>query len=368
MKTKRLGFRLFTLLVTAVIICSATFVPAASASTPAKTDQQVVLKANSTCVVNFDKVVIKAKNSSNSKTVVSAPKGTKLTVISQSGDWYKVKTAAGKTGFVYGKYVAPYTKLTVKRKLESTITLATTTSTHDTGLLDVLVPAFEKKYGVSVKVISVGTGEALKMGMMGDADVVLVHARAQENKFVADGYGVNRRDVMHNEFFIIGPDKDPANVMKAKDLNAAMQAIADSKTPFISRSDKSGTNTKEIALWNDAKIKPSKQSWYVEAGLGMGETIMMAAEKGAYTLTDSGTWFAYMDKVKGMKVVRQGDKTLLNPYGVIAVNPQKNKNVHYDSAMAFVDFVTSPEGQKIIGTFKANGHLLFTPEGTKNFN
>lgn len=368
MKTKRLGFRLFALLVTAVLICSATFAPAASAAVPAKTGLQVILKANSTCVVNYTKVVLKAKATSKSKTVAYVAKGTKLTVISKSGNWYKVKTSAGKLGFVYGKYVSPYAKLTATRKLEPTLTLATTTSTKDTGLLDVLVPAFEKKFGVSVKVISVGTGEALKMGMMGDADVVLVHARAQENKFVADGYGVNRRDVMHNEFFIIGPANDPAGVMKAKDLNAAMKLIADSKSPFISRADKSGTNTKEIALWAAAKVSPSKQSWYIEAGQGMGETIMMAAEKGAYTLTDSGTWFAYLDKIKGMKVVRQGDKTLLNPYGVIAVNPQKNKNVHYNSAMAFIDFVTSAEGQKIIGAYKANGHLLFTPEGAQNFN
>ncbi len=333
----------------------------------AKTGLQVTLQADSICVVNIAQAALKEKATRSSKTLEIVKKGAKLTVISKSGSYYKVKAASGKTGFIYGGSVVQGTGA-VSKKLEKTMVLATTTSTNDTGLLGVLVPAFEKKYGVSVKIISVGTGEALRLGQMGDADVVLVHARSQEDTFIANGYGVNRRDVMHNDFFIVGPKDDPAKVSAASDINAAMKAIFDSGATFISRGDNSGTHSKEKALWSSAKLSPTKEKWYISAGLGMGDTLMMAQEKDAYTITDSGTWFAFEDKLPGLKIVRKGDKILLNPYGVIAVNPAKHKNVHYNSAMAFIDFITSAEGQQIIGNFKANGKQLFTPEGAYNLN
>lgn len=253
---------------------------------------------------------------------------------------------------------------TTRWNVEKTMTLATTTSTRDTGLLDYLIPIFEKKYGISVKVISVGTGEAIEMGKRGDADVVLVHARASEDAFVNSGYGVNRKDVMHNDFFIVGPKNDPAKIADEKDAKTAMKKIAESKSAFISRGDQSGTHKKELSLWSKFNIKPQGERWYMESGQGMGDTLMMASEKGAYTLVDSGTWYAFEDKVN-LKVVVKGDKDLLNPYGVIAVNPEKYKNIHYNAAMAFIEFLTSDEGQKLIAGYKKNGHQLFYPDAKK---
>lgn len=246
--------------------------------------------------------------------------------------------------------------------LEADLVLATTTSTQDTGLLDVLIPAFEKKTGVKVKVVAVGTGAAIEMGKKGDADVVLVHARAAEDEFVASGYGINRRDVMYNEFYIVGPKSDPAGVATTVDAAAALKKIAADKATFISRGDKSGTHSKELAVWKKTGLTPTGMSdrWYIEAGQGMGETLTIADETGGYTLVDSGTWFAYMDKVK-LKVVFKGDEMLSNPYGVIEVNPAKYPNIHYESASAFAEFITSPEGQAIIGSYKKNGQQLFIP-------
>jgi len=251
-----------------------------------------------------------------------------------------------------------------KVEVESEMTLATTTSTRDTGLLDVLVPAFDKKYGVTTKVVAVGTGEALEMGKQGNADVLLVHARKSEDEFVAGGYGINRKDVMYNFFFVVGPKDDPAGAAEAKDAEAAMKKIADTKSNFLSRGDQSGTHKKELAIWEKYSLKPQGEEWYKEAGQGMGDTLTMASEMGAYTLADSGTWYAFQDKVD-LKIVVEGDPILFNPYGVIAVNPEKYPNIHNKAAMAFVDFITSEEGQKIIGDYKKNGQQLFMPDAKK---
>lgn len=325
--------------------------------------------------------------------LTSLKNGTRVTVLEKAGSWYKVKLSSGREGYVYGQYLAgapaagtsgastiqtgpgngttsvtttaPNTSAPVG-KLESDIVLATTTSTQDTGLLDVLVPAYEKKYNVKVKTVAVGTGEAINMGKKGDADVLLVHARSQEDAFVADGYGVNRKDVMYNFFYIVGPKDDPAGIADAKSAADAFKKIAESKSTFISRGDKSGTNTKELGIWNKAGTTPNakKDSWYIESGQGMGPTLTMANEMNAYTLVDSGTWYAFIDKVD-MKIVTENDPILYNPYGVIAVNPEKYPNIHYNSAMAFVNFITSDEGQKIIGDYKKSGHQLFVPHATK---
>ncbi|MGE5629897.1 MAG: substrate-binding domain-containing protein [Caulobacteraceae bacterium] len=249
-------------------------------------------------------------------------------------------------------------------KAESIMTLATTTSTRDTGLLDVLVPAFDKKYGVTTKVVAVGTGEAIEMGKQGNADVLLVHARKSEDEFVAGGYGINRKDVMYNFFFLVGPKDDPAGVKASTDVVSAMKNISDKKAKFVSRGDKSGTNTKELQIWDKSGIKPQGQPWYVESGQGMGDTLTMASEMGAYTLVDSGTWYAFADKVNLM-IVKEGDPALFNPYGVIEVNPEKYPNIHNKAAAAFAGFITSEEGQKIIGDYQKNGHQLFVPNASK---
>lgn len=247
-------------------------------------------------------------------------------------------------------------------KLESDIVLATTTSTQDTGLLDVLIPAFEKKTGVKVKTVAVGSGAAIEMGMKGDADVLLVHSRSAEDEFVASGFGINRKDVMYNEFFLVGPKEDPSGILDTKTAVDAFKKIAADKSKFISRADKSGTNSKELSVWKKAELAPTGKTdeWYVEAAQGMGATLTMADEMNAYTLVDSGTWFAYMDKVS-LQIVSQGDKALANPYGVIEVNPEKYPNIHHKAAAAFSEFITSPEGQKVIGEFMKNGQQLFIP-------
>ena len=306
-------------------------------------------------------------------------KNTEVSIIEKSNSWYKISLANGKTGYAYGSYLtkaakpaavssnapAPAVKpAVVIGKPESTMILATTTSTRDTGLLDVLVPAFDKKYGVTTKVISVGTGEAIEMGKQGNADVLLVHARSSEDAFVDSGYGVNRKDVMYNYFFLVGPKDDPAGIASIKDAGVAMQKIADSKAVFISRGDKSGTHTKELSIWKKFNITPQGRSWYKEAGQGMGDTLMMASEMGGYTLVDSGTWYAFADKVN-LKIVLQGDSVLFNPYGVIAVNPEKYPNIHYNAAMTFIQFITSDEGQQMIRDYKKNGQQLFVPNATK---
>ncbi len=236
--------------------------------------------------------------------------------------------------------------------------MSTTTSTENSGLLKVLLPPFEQQNDVKVDVISVGTGKALKLGESGDVDVVLVHARKLEDKFVADGFGVNRKDVMYNDFVILGPESDPAGVKGSKTAAEALAKIAAKQAPFVSRGDESGTHTKEKELWQLAGGIP-KAAWYVEAGQGMGEVIIMATEKQGYTLADRGTYNAFKKAKTNLVIVFDGEKGLFNPYGVIAVNPQKHPHVKHALALKFIDFITGAEGQKIIADYKVDGDPIF---------
>ncbi len=242
---------------------------------------------------------------------------------------------------------------------EQRIRLATTTSTDNSGLLAVLLPPFEQKYDVKVDVIAVGTGKALKLGENGDVDVVLVHAPEAEKEFVDKGYGINRRDVMYNDFVLVGPRDNPARVKKNSTAAEAFKTIALAKAPFVSRGDDSGTNKKEKKIWELAGVEPEGK-WYMEAGQGMGAVLQIADEKRAYTLTDRGTWLAYAGKLD-LAILLEGDPELFNPYGIIAVNPGVYPYVNYTGAMQLIDWITSPEGQKIIGDFKKNGQALFVP-------
>ncbi|HTY25610.1 MAG TPA: substrate-binding domain-containing protein [Desulfomonilaceae bacterium] len=246
---------------------------------------------------------------------------------------------------------------------ETRLRMSTTTSTEASGLLTVLLPPFEKANNVKVDVISVGTGKALKLGENGDVDVVFVHARPAEDKFVADGYGVDRRDVMHNDFVIVGPKSDPAGIKGAKSAIEAFKLLAEGKADFISRGDNSGTDQLEKQLWKMAGITP-KGKWYIEAGQGMGAVLQMAYDKQAYTLTDRGTYIAHEGKID-LPILLEGDKALFNPYGIIAVNPKKHPKVQYDLAKKFIEYVTGPEGQKIIADFKVKGKQLFFPDAEK---
>lgn len=241
--------------------------------------------------------------------------------------------------------------------------LSTTTSTENSGLLHVLLPPFEKMFDVKVDVIPVGTGKALKLAENGDVDVTLVHARSLEDRFVAEGYGVNRRDVMYNDFVIIGPESDPAGIKNAQSAAEAFRLIAGKKAVFVSRGDRSGTNVKELKIWEDAGVTPSGK-WYLEAGKGMGDVLIMADEKRAYTLTDRGTYMAFIGEKKiSSPVLFEGDTALFNPYGIIAVNPARHPHVNYVKAMALIGWVTSQDGQKIIKEFGKEkfGQPLFIP-------
>nr|WP_224078442.1 extracellular solute-binding protein [Cupriavidus laharis] len=239
--------------------------------------------------------------------------------------------------------------------------LATTTSTENSGLLKYLLPKFEQKTGVNVKVIAVGSGKAMKMGEMGDVDVLLVHARKMEDEFVAAGYGVNRRDVMYNDFIVVGPASDPAGIKGSKDVLAGFRKLAGSGSKFISRGDNSGTDVMEKDYWKQIGIEPKGQPWYVNAGLGMGEVLTMAAQMPAYTLSDRATYGAYRAKT-GLAVAVQGDPKMFNPYGIIAVNPAKHAGTNYTDAMKLVEWITSPEGQQAIAGYKVEGEQLFFPD------
>jgi len=239
------------------------------------------------------------------------------------------------------------------------IHLATTTSTDNSGLLDTLLPAFEKDKAYKVKVISVGTGKALRLLREGDVDVVLVHARSAEDKLVAEGYGVNRRDVMYNDFVLVGPDSDPADIRGTADATNALSRIVASNSLFISRGDTSGTHKKELQLWEQAGISPQGQ-WYREAGQGMGKVLQIAGELDAYSLTDRGTWLAYRNKVP-LVIVTEGDKRLFNPYGIIAANPARYPDANYSGAMALINWITSPAAQNMIGNFTIDEQRLFVP-------
>lgn len=243
------------------------------------------------------------------------------------------------------------------------IRCASTTSTQNSGLFDYILPIFEKKTGIKVDVLAVGTGAAIEIGKRGDADVVFVHAKEQELKAVHEGYFVNRHDVMYNDFVIIGPSKDPIKIKGLKSASEAFRRIAESAYPFVSRGDNSGTHTKELSVWKKVGIEPKGQKWYLEVGQGMEKTQRIANEKRAYTLTDRGTWLATKDKDKlEMVIVLEGDTALFNQYGVMAVNPSKHKHVSYKEAMEFINWIISKEGQQAIASFRdKNGNQLFIP-------
>jgi tungstate transport system substrate-binding protein len=232
---------------------------------------------------------------------------------------------------------------------DESLTLATTTSTQDSGLLDVLVPMFEKQSGVKVKVVAVGTGQALKLGQRGDADVLLVHDPAAEEKFVAEGYGVERREVMHNDFILVGPKDDPAKVKGGKTVAEGFVRIADNRSPFVSRGDESGTHQKEKQIWHQGNIEP-QGDWYIRAGAGMGQVLRMADQKRAYTLSDRATFLAQQQGID-LDILLQGDPLLVNRYSVIVVSSEKHPHVRHQAARRFSDFLLSPEGQKAIADF-----------------
>ncbi|HOK07923.1 MAG TPA: substrate-binding domain-containing protein [Syntrophales bacterium] len=253
-----------------------------------------------------------------------------------------------------------------KQVKQKNIILATTTSTQDTGLLDVLIPLFEKQTGYFVKTIAVGSGQAMAMGQKGEADVLLVHSPDAEKKFMEGQYGINRRLVMHNDFVIVGPPSDPARIKGSRTSPEAFKKIANSASLFISRGDNSGTHAKEKSIWKAAGVNPVGQRWYQQTGLGMGQTLNVTAEKKGYTLTDRGTWLS-LQKNLGLPILMEGDPILLNVYHVIEVNQVKWPKVNAAGAKAFADFMVSPATQKIIKTFGVSkyGSPLFFPDAGK---
>jgi tungstate transport system substrate-binding protein len=242
------------------------------------------------------------------------------------------------------------------------IVVASTTSTRDSGLFGYLLPIFKQKTGIDVKVVAQGTGQALDTGRRGDADVVFVHAKAAEEKFLAEGFGVKRYPVMYNDFVLIGPKSDPAGV-KGKDILAALKAIADKGAPFVSRGDVSGTDIAEKNLWKEAGLAPAgaKASWYKEIGQGMGAALNMASALGAYLLSDRGTWLAFMNR-GDLAILVEGDRRLFNRYGVILVNPAKHPHVNAAAGQQFINWLVSPEGQNAIASYKIDGQQLFYPD------
>ncbi len=244
--------------------------------------------------------------------------------------------------------------------------LATTTSTQDSGLLDVLIPDFEQKTGYVVKTVAVGSGQAMTMGQECNADVLLVHSPSAEKDFMSNNYGSDRRLVMHNDFIIVGPSSDPAGIKGSATAIDAFTKIANGKFPFVSRADKSGTNSKELAIWKSANITP-EGDWYIESGQGMLATLQIASEKGAYTITDRATYLANKDALQ-LQILVEGDTSLLNIYHVIIVNPSNCPKVNNTGAIAFADYLVSPATQELIGTFGVEkfGQPLFTPDAGKD--
>ena len=245
---------------------------------------------------------------------------------------------------------------------ERFITVASTTSTEQSGLFKHLLPIFEKKTGIQVRVVAVGTGQALDIGRRGDADVVLVHAKPLEEKFMAEGQGVKRFDVMYNDFVLLGPKSDPAKIAGTKDVVAAFRKIRDARAPFVSRGDRSGTHFAELEIWKMAgvDIAKNKGSWYRDTGQGMGPALNTAAGMDAYILSDRGTWLSFKNR-GDLAVAVEGDKRLYNQYGVMLVNPAKHPNVKKDMGQAFVDWLISAAGQQAIADYKINGEQLFFP-------
>jgi tungstate transport system substrate-binding protein len=246
------------------------------------------------------------------------------------------------------------------------IVVASTTSTEQSGLFGYLLPIFTARSGIEVRVVAVGTGQALKIGERGDADVVFVHDKPSELKFVADGWGVGRREVMYNDFVLIGPKSDPAKVAGGRDIVAAFKRIADAKTHFVSRGDDSGTDKAEKRLWADAAVdvKAVSGSWYFETGAGMGPTLNTAAAMDSYTLSDRGTWLSFENR-RDLEIVVEGDRHLFNQYGVMLVNPARHPGVKKEPGTAFIEWLTSAEGQTAIAGYKINGEQLFFPNYAK---
>ena len=245
---------------------------------------------------------------------------------------------------------------------DQSIVVASTTSTQDSGLFEYLLPLYKQKTGVTVKVISQGTGQALDTGRRGDADVVFVHARSAEEKFLAEGQGVKRFPVMYNDFVLIGPKSDPAGIKGMKDVGKALVTIKDKQAPFISRGDKSGTHIAELALWkaSGVDVENDKGAWYKAIGQGMGAALNTAGAGNGYVLSDRGTWLNFKNK-GDLAILVEGDKRMFNQYGVMLVNPDKHPNVKKELGQQFIDYLTSPEGQKVIGDYKINGEQLFYP-------
>ncbi|MGC0319713.1 tungstate transport system substrate-binding protein [Bradyrhizobium sp. USDA 326] len=248
---------------------------------------------------------------------------------------------------------------------DRTITVASTTSTEQSGLFGHLLPLFSKAEGISVKVVAVGTGQALDIGRRGDADVVFVHDRPAEDKFMSEGQGVKRFDVMYNDFVIIGPRSDPARISGSKDVVEALRKIAAAKATFISRGDKSGTHAAELRLWKEAGVDlgAGKDSWYREIGQGMGPALNMASSSNAYLLSDRGTWLSFKNRGE-LAILTEGDKRLFNQYGVMLVNPEKHPSVKAKDGQAFVDWLVSPKGQEAIAGYKVGGEQLFFPNAS----
>jgi tungstate transport system substrate-binding protein len=249
---------------------------------------------------------------------------------------------------------------------DKSIVVSSTTSTEQSGLFGHILPEFTKKTGIAVRVVALGTGQALDVGRRGDADVVFVHDRAAEDKFVAEGFGVDRRDVMYNDFVVIGPKSDPAKVAGGKDVTAAFRKIADARAPFVSRGDKSGTHAAELRFWKEAGVDPlaGKGTWYRETGSGMGPSLNTASSMNAYLLADRGTWLSFKNPGE-LVVLVEGDPRLFNPYGVMLVNPAKHPHVKKAEGQAFIDWLTSAEGQAAIASYKINGQQLFFPSAKR---
>jgi len=245
---------------------------------------------------------------------------------------------------------------------DKSIVVASTTSTEDSGLFGYLLPLFKSKTEIDVRVVAQGTGQALDTGRRGDADVVFVHAKEQEEKFLAEGYGVKRYPVMYNDFVLVGPTSDPARIKNTSDIATALRMIKDRQAPFISRGDRSGTHQAELKLWQTAGIDIAKDRgpWYREIGQGMGATLNSAQSMEGYTLSDRGTWISFKNK-GDLTIMVEGDKRLFNQYGVMPVNPEKHPHVKKELGQQFVDWLVSPEGQRAIANYKINGQQLFFP-------
>jgi tungstate transport system substrate-binding protein len=246
------------------------------------------------------------------------------------------------------------------------ITVASTTSTEQSGLFKHLLPLFEKRTGIQVRVVALGTGQALDLARRGDADVVFVHAKSAEEKFLSEGHGVQRFPVMYNDFVVIGPKADPAKIRGTKDVVAALKKIKASASPFVSRGDRSGTHIAELELWKSAGIDIAKEKgpWYRDTGQGMGPALNTASSMGAYILSDRGTWLAFKNR-GDLSILVEGDKRLFNQYGVMLVNPQKHPNVKRADGQAFIDWLISPEGQNAIAAYKIGGQQLFYPNANE---